>query len=252
MIDTDGKLFIGRQWDLDSGKTQEEAFLYDLDDLTTHGVVVGMTGSGKTGLCIDMLEEAALQEVPALMIDPKGDITNTLLHFPDLLPEDFAPWINPDEARREGKTIDEAASDTADLWRSGLDSWGIQGDRIQALKDSASFAIYTPGSDAGLPISIMASLEAPEIPWDENRELLREQIASTVTALLGLIGLTDIDPVSSREHVLLANIFEHAWSSSKDLDLGELIMQIQSPPFDKVGFLATEAFFPEKERFALD
>ena len=251
MIDTDGKLYIGRQWYLESGKTLEKTLLYDPDDLTTHAVVVGMTGSGKTGLCIDMLEEAALQGIPALMIDPKGDITNTLLHFPDLLPQDFAPWINPDEARREGKTIEQAAEETADLWRNGLDGWGIGGERIQALKESASFAIYTPGSDAGLSINIMASLAAPEIPWDENRELLREQIASTVTALLGLIGLTDVDPVTSREHVLLANIFENAWSRGKDLDLGELIMQIQSPPFDKVGYLATDAFFQQKDRFAL-
>lgn len=251
MINTDGKLYIGRQWDINSGKTQEVSLLYDPNDLTTHGVVVGMTGSGKTGLCIDMLEEAALQGIPALMIDPKGDITNTLLHFPDLLPEDFAPWINRDEARREGKTVEQAAEETAELWRNGLEGWGIAGNRIQALKDSASFAIYTPGSDAGLPISIMASLAAPEIAWEDNRELLREQIASTVTALLGLIGLTDVDPVSSREHVLLANIFENAWSSGKSLDLGELIMQIQSPPFEKVGFLTTEAFFPQKDRFAL-
>jgi len=251
MIETDGKLYIGRQWNLESGETEKEALFYDPDDLTTHGVVVGMTGSGKTGLCIDMLEEAALQGVPALMIDPKGDITNTLLHFPELLPEDFKPWINPDEARRDGKSVDEVAEKTADLWRNGLDSWGIQGDRIEALKKSAAFAIYTPGSDAGVPVSILASLEAPQIAWDENRELLREKIASTITAILGLIGITNIDPVSSREHVLLANIFETGWSSGKDLDLGELIMQIQSPPFDKVGFLATDAFFPEKDRFSL-
>jgi len=251
MINTDGKLYIGRQWSLGSGETEDKALLYDQDDLTTHGVVVGMTGSGKTGLCIDILEEAALQGIPALMIDPKGDITNTLLHFPELLPEDFEPWINPDEARRNGKSINEAAEETADLWRNGLDSWGIQGNRIQSLKESAAFAVYTPGSDAGLPVSILASLEAPQISWEDNREILREQIASTVTALLGLIGLTNIDPVSSREHVLLANIFESAWSSGKDLDLGELIMQIQSPPFDKVGFLTTDAFFPEKDRFSL-
>ncbi len=251
MIDTDGKFYIGRQWDLETRKTQDDALLYDPDDLTTHAVVVGMTGSGKTGLCIDMLEEAALQGIPALMIDPKGDITNTLLHFPDLLPEDFAPWINADEVRRAGKTIDEAAKGTADLWRNGLAGWEIAGDRIQALKDSASFAVYTPGSDAGLPISIMATLAAPKIPWDTNREILREQISSTVTALLGLIGLGNVDPVSSREHVLLANIFEYAWSRGKDLDLGELIMQIQSPPFEKVGYLETDAFFPAKDRFAL-
>ncbi|MFN2105952.1 MAG: hypothetical protein ACK2UJ_13825 [Candidatus Promineifilaceae bacterium] len=251
MIDTAGKLYIGRQWDLDSGQTQDKELFYDPDDLTTHGVVVGMTGSGKTGLCIDMLEEAALLGIPALMIDPKGDITNTLLHFPDLLPQDFAPWINPDQVRREGKTLEEASEETAELWRSGLDGWGIAGDRLQALKDSARFAIYTPGSDAGLPLNIMASLSAPEIVWESNRELIREQIASTATALLGLIGLTDVDPVTSREHVLLANIFENAWSQGQDLDLGELIMQIQTPPFDKVGFLSTDAFFPDKDRFAL-
>jgi hypothetical protein len=251
MINTDGKLFIGREWSLKTGETREDPLLYDPNDLTTHGVVVGMTGSGKTGLCIDMLEEAALQGIPALMIDPKGDITNTLLHFPELLPHDFEPWINPDEARRDGKTIEELAEETANLWRNGLDGWGIQGDRIQTLKDSAAFAIYTPGSDAGLPISILASLTAPKIPWDTNRELLREQIASTVTALLGLIGITAIDPISSREHVLLANIFENSWSSGKDLNLGELIMQIQTPPFEKVGFLTTDAFFPEKDRFTL-
>ena len=251
MIDSDGKLYIGRKWDLEKRETQAESLFYDPDDLTTHAVVVGMTGSGKTGLCIDILEEAALQGIPALMIDPKGDITNTLLHFPDLLPEDFAPWVNPDEVRRKDMTIEQAAEETADLWRSGLGDWGIHGDRIQALKESASFAIYTPGSDAGLSLSILASLEAPAIPWDDNRELLREQISSTVTALLGLIGFNDIDPITSREHVLLANIFENAWGRGKDLDLGELIMQIQTPPFDKVGFLQTEAFFPEKDRFSL-
>ena len=152
---------------------------------------------------------------------------------------------------KKGRRLPKPRRKRPNLWRSGLDGWGIQGDRIQALKESASFAIYTPGSDAGLPVSILASLAAPQLSWDENRELLREQIASTVTALLGLIGLTNIDPISSREHVLLANIFEQAWSQGKDLDLGELIMQIQSPPFDKVGFLQTDAFFPAKDRFSL-
>ena len=251
MMDTKGKLYIGRQWELETKETVSDALLYDPDDLTTHGVVVGMTGSGKTGLCIDLLEDAALQGIPAMMIDPKGDITNTLLHFPQLLPEDFAPWINPDEARREGKSIEEAAEDTAELWRSGLAQWNIEGDRIQALKESAAFAIYTPGSDAGLPVSILASLAAPPLAWDDNRELIRERISSTVTALLGLAGLTDIDPVTSREHVLLANIFEQAWSKGSDLDLGELIMQIQAPPMDKIGYLETDAFFPAKDRFAL-
>ena len=225
--------------------------LYDPGDLTTHALVVGMTGSGKTGLCIDMLEEAALNGIPALMIDPKGDITNELLHFPDLAPQDFKPWVNPDEARREGKSIDQAAQDVADLWRNGLAKWDISPERLSALKDAAQFAVYTPGSDAGIPVSIMTSLEAPDIPWEENRELLREKISSTVTAILGLVGLEDIDPVRTREHILLSNIFENAWRQGKDLNLGELILQTQNPPFEKLGVFDVNTFFPEKDRFEL-
>ncbi len=250
-MNTDGKFYLGRTFNTVTSKTSDKPFLYDPDDLTTHGVVVGMTGSGKTGLCIDLLEEAALNNIPAIMIDPKGDITNELLHFPNLSANDFEPWINADEARRDGKTVEQAAQDTADLWRNGLASWEIKPERLQALKDSVHYAVYTPGSDAGLPISILASLAAPAIPWEENRELLREQISGTVTALLGLIGFKNIDPVRSREHILLANIFEHAWSRGKDLDLGELIMQTQAPPFEKLGVFDINRFFPENDRFEL-
>ncbi len=251
MIETDGKFYLGRIADPQTGETGTEPLLYDPADLTTHAVVVGMTGSGKTGLCLDLLEEAALNKVPALMIDPKGDITNALLHFPDLAPADFQPWVNADEARREGKTVEQAAADTADLWRNGLAKWDITPERIRALKESARFSIYTPGSDAGLPVSILATLQAPTIDWHANTELLREKISGTVTALLGLIGLTNIDPVRSREHILLANIFENAWSQGIDLDLGELIMQTQSPPFEKLGVFDVNRFFPEKDRFEL-
>ncbi|MEN8172826.1 MAG: DUF87 domain-containing protein [Chloroflexota bacterium] len=244
-MDTKGKFYLGRTIE------KEENILYDPDDLTTHAVVVGMTGSGKTGLCIDLLEEAALNNIPALMIDPKGDITNALLHFPDLLPSDFQPWINADEARKDGKTIEDAAADTAALWKNGLSGWDITPDRIQSLKDSAEFAIYTPGSDAGIPVNILASLKAPEISWEGNSELLREKISGTAIAILGLVGLDDIDPVRSREHILLSNIFETAWKAGKDLNLGELILQTQNPPFEKLGVFDINTFFPEKERFEL-
>ncbi len=245
------KFYLGRLFNPQSGKTTTEPLMYDPDDLTTHAVVVGMTGSGKTGLCVDLLEEAALQGLPALVIDPKGDITNLLLHFPDLLPADFQPWVNADAARREGKTIEQAAQETAELWRNGLAQWDIEPQRLRTLQNAAEFAVYTPGSDAGIPVSILASLQAPPIPWEENRELLREKISGTVTALLGLVGLTDIDPVRSREHILLSNIFEHAWSQGKDLDLGELIIQTQNPPFQKLGVFDVETFYPGKERFEL-
>ena len=148
MQDYKGKFFIGRIYDQKKKEITGEDVLYDPDDLTTHAVVVGMTGSGKTGLCIDLLEEAALNKIPALMIDPKGDITNALLHFPDLLPQDFQPWVNPDDARRSGKSIEQAAEDTANLWRNGLKKWGIESDRIKALQDSATFTVFTPGSNS--------------------------------------------------------------------------------------------------------
>ena len=141
-----------------------------------------MTGSGKTGLCIDLLEEAALQNIPALMIDPKGDITNTLLHFPDLLPADFQPWINPDEARRAGKSNEQAAAEVAATWKEGLAQWEIAPERVRALSNAAQCSVYTPGSDAGIPVSILASLKAPPISWEQNKELLREKISGTVTA----------------------------------------------------------------------
>ncbi len=250
-METGGQFYLGRITDPQSGKLTDQPLFYDPLDLTTHSVVVGMTGSGKTGLSIDLMEEAALNGLPALMIDPKGDITNTLLHFPDLLPEDFQPWINADQARREGKSLEQAAADTASLWQKSLGEWGISPERLRALQTSAHFAVYTPGSDAGIPVSILASLQAPPIPWESHRELLREKISSTVTALLGLVGLVDVDPIRSREHILLSNIFEHAWSQAKDLELGELILQTQNPPFAKLGVFDINTFYPEKDRFSL-
>jgi len=245
MLETNGKFYLGRSLNA------SEPIFYDPSDLTTHAVVVGMTGSGKTGLCIDLLEEAALQNIPALMIDPKGDITNALLHFPNLLPADFQPWINPDEARRAGKSNEQAATKAAEVWKGGLAQWEITPERVRALSNAAQFAVYTPGSDAGIPVSILASLKAPPISWEQNKELLREKISGTATALLGLVGLTDIDPVRSREHILLSNIFEQAWSEGADLDLGELILQTQNPPFAKLGVFDVSTFFPDKDRFEL-
>ncbi len=251
MMETNGKFYLGRVYDSKLAKTTDQNVLYEPADLTTHAVVVGMTGSGKTGLCIDLLEEAALNNIPALMIDPKGDMTNTLLHFPNLLPQDFQPWVNPDQARRAGKTLEQASAEAAQLWKQGLTDWGIDQQRLLNLANSAQFAIYTPGSDAGIPVNILASLKAPSIAWESNKETLRERINGTVTALLGLVGMENIDPVRSREHILLANIFEYAWSQGKDLDLGELILQTQSPPFPKLGVFDVNTFFPEKDRFEL-
>lgn len=248
---TDSNFYLGRAYDPVRQALTEKEIRYDPADLTTHAVVTGMTGSGKTGLCVILLEEAALQGIPAIIIDPKGDLTNLLLHFPDLAPQDFQPWIDADLARRAGKGLDQVAADASTSWREGLKEWGVPQEKILALKNAAQFAIFTPGSDAGIPVSVLSSLAAPEISWKENREVLREKIGSTVTALLGLVGYTDIDPLRSREHILLANIFEAAWSQGKDVELAELILQTQTPPFDKLGAFPVETFFPAKDRMEL-
>jgi len=247
----DSTFYLGRYFDEKSGKVTTKDVNYDPADLTTHAVVTGMTGSGKTGLCAALLEEAALQGIPAIIIDPKGDLTNLLLHFPDLAPQDFQPWIDPEMARRAGKSVEEAAKEAANAWRNGLKEWGIGQDRVLALKNAAQFAVFTPGSDAGIPVSVLSSLAAPGISWEENKEVLRERISSTVTALLGLVGFEDIDPLRSREHILLSNIFENAWSEGRDVELPELILQTQTPPFEKLGAFPVDTFFPPKDRMEL-
>ncbi|MGZ9235535.1 MAG: ATP-binding protein, partial [Anaerolineales bacterium] len=248
---TDSNFYLGRAYDPIKQTITEKEIRYDPADLTTHAVVTGMTGSGKTGLCVVLLEEAALQGIPAIIIDPKGDLTNLLLHFPDLAPQDFQPWIDADLARRAGKGVEQVAADASISWREGLKEWGIPQERILALKNAAQFSIFTPGSDAGIPVSVLSSLAVPEISWNENREILREKITSTVTALLGLVGYTELDPLRSREHILLSNIFENEWSQGKNIELAELVLQIQTPPFEKLGAFAVETFFPARDRMEL-
>ncbi len=245
-----GAFYLGAEYDLAKGERLDRLVMYDARDLTTHAVCVGMTGSGKTGLCIDLLEEAAIDSVPAILIDPKGDLTNMLLTFPELRPQDFEPWVNVDDARRKGQSVGEYAQSVADLWKNGLADWGQGPDRIRMLQESADFRIYTPGSDAGLPVSILASLAAPNLSWDKEQELLREQIQGTVSALLGLAGI-EADPLQSREHILLSNIFEHYWRQGENLDLVTLITAIQAPPVRQIGVFDVDTFFPEKERFGL-
>jgi hypothetical protein len=245
------QFYLGKLFDVAQGKSTDQLLYYDPADLTTHAVVTGMTGSGKTGLCIAMMEEAALQGVPALLIDPKGDLTNLLLHFPDLTPQDFQPWLDPEMARRAGESVEQAAAQAAKAWKDGLAGWGIPRERLLALKNAAQFAVFTPGSDSGIPVSVLSSLAAPGLDWATNREILTERIASTVTAILGLVGFEEVDPLRSREHILLSNIFQAAWSQNRSLDLTELILQIQTPPFDKLGAFPVETFFPSKDRMDL-
>ncbi len=245
-----GTFYLGREYDLGAGKRRENLVLYDSRDLVTHGVCLGMTGSGKTGLCLAILEEAAIDGVPVIAVDPKGDLANLLLTFPNLSADEFRPWVNEDDARRKGMGVDEYAADQASRWKSGLAEWGEDGVRIGRLRAAADFAIYTPGSSAGIPISILRSLDAPPPARRDDRELFAERVATTATSLLTLAGI-DAEPVRSREHILVATILDTAWTAGRGLDLAGLIQQIQRPPVQRIGVLELESFFPASDRFGL-
>jgi hypothetical protein len=244
-----GAFYMGRRFDSDSGAVLTDPILYDSKDLTTHAVCVGMTGSGKTGLCVSLLEEAAIDGIPAIVIDPKGDLGNLLLNFPQLRPSDFLPWIDPGQAARKGMSPDEYAADVADLWKNGLAEWGQDGARLRRLRDAADFAIYTPGSTAGLQLSLLGSFAAPGAALLEDADAFRERVNATASGLLSLVGV-EADPVTSREHILLSNLFDRAWREGRDLDLASLIAEVQSPPIQTVGVMELETFYPSKDRFA--
>ncbi|MFL6195055.1 MAG: ATP-binding protein [Thermoanaerobaculia bacterium] len=245
-----GAFYLGRPFDLQRGEAGPTPLLYDSRDLLTHAVCVGMTGSGKTGLLINILEEAAIDRIPALVIDPKGDLANLLLTFPELRPADFAPWIDPDAANRAGLTPEAFAAKEAETWREGLARWGQSGERIARLRECTDFTVYTPGSEAGMPVSILSSLGAPPQELIDDSDLLRERVATLVASLLSLLDL-DSDPVRGRESILLATIFDTAWRQGKNLDLATLIQQVQKPPVERVGVMDLESFYPAKERFEL-
>ena len=219
----------------------------EASDLTTHGVIVGMTGSGKTGLSVIMLEEALMQGIPTIIIDPKGDMGNLLLTFPELDGPSFEPWVNPADADRDGISVGELAGNTADMWKNGLDGWGIAPERIAALREKADFTIYTPGSNSGIGLDIIGDLSAPD---GADSEALADEVEGLVSSLLALIDI-EADPLTSREHILLSNLVHRAWENGEDLSLSTLLGQIQNPPIRKLGVLELESFYPTKDRTAL-
>lgn len=245
-----GAFYLGKEYDMASRKRREGLLLYDSKDLTTHGVIIGMTGSGKTGLGIALLEEALIDNIPIIAIDPKGDLTNLVLNFPQLRSQDLRPWINEQDALNAGLTPEQFAAQQADLWRKGLGGWGQDPARIARLKNAADFAVYTPGSSAGLPVSVLRSFAPPPSHVGQDKDLLRERIQTTATSLLALLGM-EADPITSREHILISNILESTWANGKAIDLAGLIRSIQTPPFERIGVMDLDSFYPAKERFQL-
>jgi hypothetical protein len=245
-----GVFYLGRQYDVSTHKASPSPLLYDSKDLVTHAVCVGMTGSGKTGLCIGLIEEAAIDGIPSIVIDPKGDLTNLLLTFPEMRASDLRPFINEDEARTKGVSPDEFATQQAALWTKGLGDWNEGLDRIARLKNAAEFAIYTPASSAGIPVSILRSFAAPAQAIIDDREAMRERVSGTAMSVLALAGI-EADPVQSREHILLSTILDKAWRAGQDLSLADIVQQIQNPPVTKLGVMDLDSFYPAKDRFQL-
>lgn len=244
-----GLFYLGRHYDAAAGRPLDTPLLYDSRDLVTHAVCVGMTGSGKTGLCLSLIEEAAIDGVPVIAIDPKGDLADLLLTFPGLSAAEFRPWIDEDEARRAGLPPEEFAAREAGAWAKGLEGSGQDGRRIERLKAAAEFAVYTPGSRAGLPVSVLSSFAAPPAAVRDDAELLAERASHTATSLLSLAGV-DAEP-RSPAHTLVSAILTTAWGAGRDLDLPALIQQVQSPPFRTIGVVALDSFLPERDRFDL-
>lgn len=243
-IEKKGEFYLGK------GVSDDKPLQYESKNLTTHAICVGMTGSGKTGLGVVVLEEAAMDGIPAIIIDPKGDLGNLLLTFPHLLPEDFLPWIDEGEASRKELSLNDYAAQVATAWRNGISAWEQNPERIEKLRNAVDFSIYTPASTAGIPLAILTSFDAPSPELMQDAEAYRDHILSTVSGLLGLLGI-DADPIKSREHILISTILDQAWREQKNLDLPSLIQQVQSPPFAKVGVFDIETYFPSKERSAL-
>ena len=244
-----GAFYLGRGYDLTTKQLQDDLVMYDSKDLVTHGAVLGMTGSGKTGLCLALLEEAAMDGIPLIAIDPKGDLGNALLTFPNLSEAEFKPWVNADDARRQGISVDDFAQQQSGLWKKGLADWGQSPDRIRKLRETVDMAIYTPGSNAGLPVSILSSLDYPSSGLMEDAEALGDRIESTVSSMLGLMDI-EADPVQSSEHILLSNIIGYCWKKGQNVSLENLVRHIQQPPMHKIGVVDTDSFLPEAKRTA--
>ena len=249
-FETLGAFYLGKRYDLASRARRDDYVLYDAKDLTTHAVIIGMTGSGKTGLGVGLIEEALIDHIPVIAIDPKGDLGNLALRFPSLAPADFRPWVDPQQAANAGLSAEAFAEQQATLWKDGLAGWGEDGARIQRLVDAADVTIYTPGSTAGRPLSLLKAFVAPPPVIRDDTEAMQERVEATATSVLALLGI-DSDPISSREHILLANLLHAAWSEGRDLDLAGLIGGIQSPPFNTVGVMPLDTVFPPKDRTAL-
>jgi len=245
-----GLFYLGKELDIQTGKESNELLLVKNKNLTTHAAIIGMTGSGKTGLGIGIIEEAVLDKIPSLIIDPKGDMGNLLLAFDDFNPKSFEPWVDAHEAEKKGMDIPSFAAKTAETWQKGIESWGQSKERVKRFKEGADFSIYTPGSSAGIQLSVLSSFDAPSADVLDDPDTFSYILNSTVSSILALVGI-DADPLQSKEYLLLTTIFNYFWKKEQSLSLESLIGHVTNPPFDKVGVLPLKSFYGQNERLKL-
>ncbi|WP_169942213.1 DUF87 domain-containing protein [Campylobacter sp. RM15925] len=228
------------------GLKDKEPFLYKNKDLTTHAAIIGMTGSGKTGLGITILEEACIDNIPSIIIDPKGDMTNLALAFEEMRAEDFLPYIEESEAQNKGLSVEEFAQNESQTWKKGIENSFQSLERVKTFKDSVELKIYTPKSSAGVGVALLGDFACP---YMDNEEEFSEYVSSLASSILSLIGVDN--DVNSKEHLLISNIFTHKFKENSDVTLEELIGFIATPPFAKIGVFDVEKFYPSSERMKL-
>jgi hypothetical protein len=250
MFEKLGIFYLGKNLDLKTDQESDELLLVKNKNLTTHAAIIGMTGSGKTGLGVGIIEEAVLDKIPSIIIDPKGDMGNLLLAFDDFNPKKFEPWVDEGEADKKGLTLEEYATKTASMWQSGLEGSGQGSDRVKRFKDGADFTIYTPGSTSGIPLSVLSSFDAPSLEVLDDPDTMSYMLNSTVSSILALIGI-DADPLKSREYLLLTTIFNYFWKKEQSITLEALIGHVANPPFEKIGVLSLKSFYSQNDRLKL-
>ena len=249
MVETYEKLglfYLGKDVDKSTQEATDALTLLKNKNFTTHATIIGMTGSGKTGLGIGIIEEAVMDNIPSIVIDPKGDMGNLLLADPEFSPSAFEPWI-ADEAKNKNQNVAEYAAKTAAMWKSGIESHHQDSSRVAKFA-AMQKTIYTPGSSAGISINVLSSLDTPPMEVIDDSDAFSSYINSTVSSLLSLIGI-EADPVESKEYILLAQIITNAWMFGNDLTIEDLIGKIISPPFKKIGVLPLDLFYSQSDRF---
>ena len=241
---------MGREVARTSMALTETPFHLDVDRLTKHAVCFGMTGSGKTGLCVTLLEELNRAGIPLIVIDPKGDMANLMLAFKGLSAKEFTPWIDDAAARSKGLTSEELGAKTANQWREGLERWDIHQSDVSEYVTRSDIQVYTPGSHAGIPVNVLGALSVPSEAVVNDLDALTELATSTVSGLLSLAGL-DVSPAVDPAHIVMSQVLLNAWHTGEDLDLESYILRIVDPSFERVGVFSVDTFFPKKDRMKL-